>query len=232
MKAGVDMLRRIGFVLFLVLCCSAVFGAANSKTPGTAFIEIEKKYSQINDYKADVTMTIKGPQISINRMPMTVYYKKPDKFTINAKQGMAIAPFGMFNESPGSQFTKGPKPTYLRTEKYKGVNCWAYKVSDKDHPGGDVYIWVDFVRMVVVAVELKGTLNLKSEWDYIKVGNFYMPSKIYTSMPLPVVQRGPNKNAAPATQGTANTVVDVTIKNYKINKGISDSVFVEKKKKK
>jgi|GEM_PF-1507223 len=223
------MFRRVSAIILSVLVFSAatvVCAIAGKVDPNSAFSQIEANQKLVKDYQAEVIMSIKGPQISINRMPMTIYYKQPDKFKLDAKEGMAFAPQGVFTGSPAARFTSGSKPVYLKTEKLRGMDCWVYKATDSTHPGADAMIWVDSRRIVVVAVEIKGLMNLKSEWEYIKIGNIYIPSRIKAEIETSPMQGVHKHHMAPVMPGKSTAIVEMS--KYKLNKGLPDSLFVEK----
>lgn len=227
------MFRRLSTILISVLflvTSAAVYAAPAKVDPNTAFSRIEANQKLVKDYRAEVLMSIKGPQISINRMPMTIYYKQPDKFKLDAKEGMAFAPQGVFTGSPAARFTSGPKPVYLRTEKLRGMDCWVYKAADSAHPGANAMIWVDSRRIVVVEVEIKGPMILKSQWEYTKIGRVYLPSKIKAEIETSVMPEGPQRHhRGPGLPGKSTAVVEMS--KYRINKGLPDSLFIEKVKK-
>lgn len=225
------MSKRILFVFLGVLfcCAAAMVNAKPAKVDhGIAFSLIEANFNLIKDYQAEVTMTIKGPQISINRMPMTIYYKQPDKFKLDAKAGMAFAPQGVFTGNPAARFSAGSKPAYLKNEKIRGIDCWVYTAADAAHPGATAMIWVDSKRIVVIAIELKWQINLKSEWEYIKIGDIYLPSRIKAEIETPVMQGGMHHRFS---QSQSKSTAVVVISKYKLNKGLPDSLFIEKVKK-
>lgn len=230
------MLRRLLCVVGVLACAVSAFAAKSVKAPSVnapsdVFAKMESDFKQINDYKVDVELTMKGADVSMNKMPMTVYYKKPDKVRVDSKEGIAIAPQGMVNQNPAAMFTKNFKPKYVRAEKHRGIDCWLFKVSDTRHPGADLLIWVDPKRAVVVSVESRGQFKMKSDWDYQKIGNVYLPSKTVTEMEMPAMQPQPGRQSGPPPMMQGKTTLTTVYKNYRVNKGIPDSVFVQKKTK-
>jgi hypothetical protein len=222
------MQRTLAIVLAVLSIYTVVYAGPTKLDPNDAFSRIEANQKLVKDYKADVSMSIKGPQISVNRMPMTIYYKQPNKFKLDAKEGMAFAPQGVFTGNPAARFAGGPKPVYLKTEKLRGMDCWVYKAGDAEHPGAEAMIWIDLKRVVVVAIEVKGQISLKSEWDYIKISNIYLPTKIKAEIQTSIMPGGPQHHRDPGIPAKSTAVVEIS--NYKLNKGLPDSLFVEKEK--
>lgn len=221
-------------LLATILGCGACCGApAKAQTDASVvFGKIDANYKKIKDYKASVLMTIKGPQMSINRMPMTIYYKQPDKFKIESKEGPAFAPPGMFGKNPGADFVKDASLVYVKTETYNGISCWVYKTSGRSPVEDAVMIRVDPKRMVVLSMESTGNWKMKSQWDYTKVNGLYLPSRIRAEMVTPAMSAG-HRHKAPAQQAKASkSSADVKISSYVLNKGLSDSIFAEKSRKK
>ncbi len=193
----------------------------NRETLGEAILAALKKgFAGVNDCTATVSLTVKGPQMSINGMRMTLYYKKPNKIHVEAEQGMAMFPRGDFFGNPIQELANGARAVYVKSERKLGVDCHVLKLT-RTNAGPDapaMTVWVDKKHMVAVAVESTGTAALKSSWRYETIGGkYYLPVEMIAELRPP---GGPN----------AGKPVKSTIKfsNYKVNKGISDKIFESK----
>lgn len=217
------MRRLLSIVVLLILMTPAVADAPSGEKILAA---MKKQLSSVNDYRADITLTVKGPKISINNMQMTVYYKKPNKIHVEAKQGFAMMPGGNYFGDPLGEMSSA-KATYVRTEKKQGRECYLLDVAT---PQDSMKLWVDRQRSVMVAME--GRQGFKTAWQHEKIdGKYYLPSQISADVQGPAV--GHRRHGATQDQSIQSGPTKVTIKfgNYKVNKGIDDKIFEDKKRK-
>ena len=88
---------RLASRLTLMVSVFILLGAAGSHSAGKPDGEqivaaMKANYSAVSDYRVNVSLSIKGPRINIKDMAIKVYYKKPDKLHIEAKEGFAMVP--------------------------------------------------------------------------------------------------------------------------------------------
>lgn len=216
-------MRRIASALLIVLALTAGLAHAAGPSADAIFARLKQGFAGVNDYRADVSLTIKGPNVSINGMRMTMYFKKPNKIHIEAAQGMAMIPPGGFLGNPINELAAGARPIYLGSERKLGRDCHVLKLAN---PGPNskmppVTLWVDKEHTVMVAMEMSGEMGVTSSWRYEKIGGkYYLPAEISAEMCMPG-----GRNAGQRSKATINFT------NYRVNKGISDKVFQEKPKK-
>jgi len=206
------LLLTIAFVL-------SVAGPALARTPSAddIFTTLKRGFAGVNDYRADVCLTVKGPSVSINDMRMTVYFKKPNKIHVEAAQGMAMVPRGSFFGNPMSELATGARPVYLRSESKLGRDCDVLRLANPSAGPNmpPVTLWIDKEHVVMVAMETSGNGGMKTSWRYEKIdGKYYLPVEIRADMRAP--------GGANAGQ-PVKAVIKFT--NYRVNKGISDKVF-------
>lgn len=210
-------MRRSATLIMIALILTVGLSASSAGPSGEAiFAGLKRAIAAVNDYRADVSLTIKGPKMSINDMGMTVYFKKPGKIHVDAAQGMAVVPNGNFFGDPMNELANG-HPVYIRTEKRRGVDCYLLRLDNPKTKGNVMQVWVDTKRPVLVAMETEINGGTKSAWKYEKIeGKYYLPVEITADTSAPA---GPN----------AGRPIKVTIKftNYRVNKGISDKIFVQ-----
>ncbi len=213
-------MRRITTAVLVILVLAASVALAAAPSADAIFESVKKGFAGVNDYRADVTLTIKGPQVSINDMRMTLYFKKPNKVHVEAAQGMAMVPPSSFFGNPMTVLPSGARPVYVKSERKCDRECDLLKLANPktDARASAVYIWVDKDRKVIVAMETSGEMATKTAWRYQKVdGKHYMPTEITADMKMP---HGPKAGQS------SKAVIQFT--NYRINKGISDKVFQRK----
>lgn len=217
------MRRYYSAMLFVVFAAAACAVWAVGITGEQVVAAVKSRFAPIKDYKTDITMNLKGPGVSINNMKMTLYFKKPNKIHIDAREGMGMVPPGNYFGNPIDELTKNKKAVYLRSEKRNKANCNVVRLDPAQKQSNDacMLVWVDKARNVIVAVECPDH-GLKSNWSYTKVdGKYYLPSQISAEMDAPSQSGKPQK---------ATTTIKFA--NYQVNKGISDKVFEPKPAKK
>jgi len=218
------MKRLLLVVVGVLLIAPAIAGTPKGDQILAA---MRKQFSAVNDYRADLSLTVKGSKVSINNMQMTVYYKKPNKIHVDAKQGVAMVPSGNYFGDPLGQMANA-KAAYLRTEEKVGRPCYVLKLIGGQAP---MTAWVDKERSVVVAMD--GEDGLKTAWRYARIdGKYYLPTEIRADI-RPALAAGRRRHADPDDQGPDIGPTKATLKfsNYKVNKGIDDTIFQEKKRK-
>lgn len=217
------MRRLCSITLLFVLAAATCVVWAAGITGDQVVAAVKSRFDPIKDYKTDITMNLKGPGVSINNMKMTLYFKKPNRIHVDAKEGMGMVPPGNYFGNPVDELTKNKKAVYLRSEKRNGADCRVIRLDPAQKQSNDpcMLLWVDKAKSVIVAVESPDH-GLKSNWSYTRVdGKYYLPSQISAEMNAPSQSGKPKK---------ATTTIKFS--NYKVNKGISDKVFEQKSAKK
>ena len=189
---------------------------------------MKRQFSTVNDYRAEVSLTVKGPKISINNMPMTIYFKKPNKIHVEATQGMAMVPGGNFFGDPMTELAGSNQATYVRTEKKLGRECYVLSIA---RPQSPLLLWVDKERSVMVAMDGQG--GFKTTWQYQKiVGKYYLPTQISADMQGPELRaRHRRLGGEEDSPNVGPTKVTLKFSKYIVNKGIDDKIFEEKNRK-
>ena len=204
---------RNSWILALLACCAP----AVAKPSAEAIIAaVKHNFDAVNDYSADMALTVKGAQVSINNMQATLYFKKPGKVHVEPKQGVALLPPCNLIGNPISELARSTKPAYLGSEKKQGIDCHVLRLDPAGNPQGrgSIKVWVDKQRSVLVATQASGAPALRTEWRTEKIdGRYYLPVEIRADLDQP---------------GSGRLTATVKFSNYRINKGISDKVFIEK----
>lgn len=219
------MRRLLSIIVLLTLMTPAL---AATPSGDKIIAAMKRQFSAVNDYRVEVSLTVKGPKISINNMGMTVYFKKPNKIHVDATQGLAMVPSGNLFGNPLNEIATSAHVTYVRTEKKLGRDCYVLNLAVERMP---LLLWVDKERSVIVAMD--GAGGFQTTWQYAKVdGKYYLPTQISADMQSPSLAHGRRgRFASDDTPSAGPTKVTVKFSNYKVNKGIDDKIFQEKKRK-
>jgi len=227
-------------ILLFLLLISFNFSTAQKKDPDKILEEAKKTFEIVNDYVVDVNIKVDVDFLKVPETEAKIYYKEPNKvhlesdgFALLPKDGMDFSPLGLLKD----EYTA----IYERTDTIEGNKTDVVKVI----PLGDANdiilttLWIDesmhIIRKVESTPKIGGTFKIELKYDISKT-EFPLPSSmIFTfnidRMNLPKGMGGElNENKPKDEKKTSTGKVYITYKNYKVNKGIPDSVFEEKKK--
>lgn len=221
-------------VLFLVL---AVAGAACSAVTIDSVLEkVKANFVAVDDYSARAVMSLDSPTVHVSGSKFKTYYKKPDKVRIEPESGFTIVPQGTYLGNPFEEITRDNDLKLLGEGKLNGRACWKVGVTPSvKRPGGmEAVLWIDKARGLILAsrAEPAPDAKINVDWEYIRVdGKYWLPSVITVTMdglPSSIArQRGESVNSS----GKSNGKAVIKFSDYRVNKGISDSVFGRKNKK-
>lgn len=199
--------------------------------------KIKTKLDLVNDYKAEGNMLLQVPFIDAPPSSVTIFYKKPDKFTIRKSGGISILPQGgvrmnlsslLVNENydvvPGKDVVLNG--TVLQVIKLLSVEDNSDVVMTT--------LYIDQKKLVVVkaVVNTKENGTYEIQLNYGKYIKWGLPDKVVflfnsKDYKLPKGITFEYEKGGKKKEGVKNNAgkVTITYSNYVINKGISDKVF-------
>ena len=227
-------------IIMFLFCSIVLFG--QQKDPGKLLQNVIQKFDKVNDYQADLSLKVDISFVKIPDMKATRYFKQPDKVHIDSK-GFALLPKQSVNFSPTTLLKGDYTALFVKTEMLDGHETDVIKIIP-DNDSSDVILstlWIDegqnVIRKVVTNGKQSGTTTITLSYDNTK---YSLPSKIIFSfnmgnvdMPDQMQQQIPQQNQAKGNPrhnmfNSLSGNVTITYSNYKINKGIPDSIFEEK----
>ena len=207
------------------------------KNPDEILDKVKKEFDKIEDYQVDVKIKVDMDFLKMPDREATIFFKKPDKFYIDSenfamlpKSGLNFSPFGFLNYKYSS--------FYVKEDTINGFQVSVIKVIPLE---GDAEVilstlWIDTNRNIILKIETsrkpQGTFTI--DLDYLKTSGFWLPSSLIFSF---TIDAGfyPGKKKKDFQQETASNQKDsdkskngkvyLTYSNYKINIGLSDSIF-------
>jgi outer membrane lipoprotein-sorting protein len=203
--------------------------------------QVVQKLNSVKDYSVDANIKANIPLIKIMPVNASIYFKQKDKFKVVSK-GIAILPKQGFTDVNAFLMNKG---------SYMAVSSGIKTIDEiKTNlitviPTGETSeiilakLWIDTKRDVIlrsqVTTRSSGTVIVDyaygAEVQYglpnlltftIDVKKFKMPKSVAADLNKTDAQK--KKTADKDQKGT----ITIKLTNYKVNKGISDSVFKEK----
>lgn len=233
--------KKSALLLFTLTLLFDGIGNAQSKDPDKILEKVKEEFTKINDYVVDVHVKL---DISFLKMPESdskVYFKQPDKLHIESNR-FAMLPKEGLNFSPFDFLDEKYTALYEREDTINNIRVSVVKVIPIGNDN-DVILttfWIDQKRNVIMKVESSkkpmGTFQL--EFTYGKVGDEYiLPATMTftftvdrTKFPKGMdgqLESGDDENSDKSKSLTG--MVFLSYKNYKVNQGLPDSLFNEKK---
>ena len=211
-----------------------------SQDASQSIAELMAKMNRITDYSADAVIKSDIPLIKILAVRATIYFKQKDKFRIVSK-GIAILPKQGFVDiskllSNLNEYTS-MIAGYDNVSNIKAQIITIFPVNDTS----DLILaklWVDTDKDIILKSQIttrsSGTVTI--EYSYKTQNEFGLPDSMVFivdvkkfKIPKGVATDINRTSSVDELKKTAKTGrIFINLTNYKINKGISDDVFIKK----
>lgn len=231
--------------IFLFHLCFVVFiGAGAYAANADAGMDILQRAlawsAAIQDYSAQIVVTMDLPGLQIPRRTATVYYKQPDKIAIKSRGVVIIPRRALIPGYLGAQITQETRVKLLQQQRRAGSLLYTLKVTPAESGAAGEYVLLNVRgdRFTIERLDLfhRGRKQLSIEWRYQLVEKrFWLPQHIraHIIMPTPPVppRAEREKSAAnrPSPKAKQEGLVTVAFYNIRVNAGLSDSLFQEQK---
>jgi len=226
-------------ILLILLAISLGVSNPQKKDPDHILDEVKRTFNKVQDYVVDVNIKVDVDFIKAPETKATIYFKQPDKvhfesesFAMLPKEGLDFSPMGFLKEKYTAIYEKADTVDGYKTDVIKVI-----PLVDETNVVLTT-LWIDesryIIRKVQSTLKMGGTFAIELKYDKPKM-NYALPSSmIFTfnieRMNLPKGMTGElNENKSKDEKKKTTGKVYVTYSNYKVNKGIPDSVFEEKK---
>lgn len=226
------------YLLIALLSLTALSTRAQND-PEKLLAQVKDAFNQVKDYEVDVNIIIDVEFLKVPETNAKIYFKQPDKVKVDA-EGFALMPREGLNFSPNSLLKENYTALFEKDEKVDGFNCAVVKIIPLGSGTSVILstVWIDrknsVIRKVETTTKTNGTFNIDLKYDLGKT-KYPLPVSIVfafevNKLNLPKGFSGDtSKKKKDNGKDTAPGKVYVKYSNYKINKGISDKVFEEKK---
>ena len=205
---------------------------------GSRYLDpIEKKYSALKDYIADVNVHFDIEALKAPDLQAKLYYKAPDKMKVESKRIFFFPQEGgYFNPS---LFKKKAFDVRLVEHLiYDGRKAVRLKLIPMDTNTSDksFVLTIDTGRSLIreIKVSPSEAREVKVTLDYGRFGDFELPTHIDLQLDMPSGEPTGMKEFTQFGQKPKRITgkVEITYSNYRINVGLSDEIFKEKGPKK
>lgn len=209
------------------------------KDPDRILQKVVANFEKIKDYEVDVNIKVDVEFLKVPESNAKIFFKQPDKIALKS-EGFAMLPKNGFNFSPASLLKDDYTSIYEKEEILNDHKTAVIKVIPLG-TNADVILstlWIDEEKNVIRKIEsttkINGTFTI--DFSYDEKMNYVLPSKMVFSfnidkMNLPSGMMGEPETKKESKKNLGSTItkgkVYVNYSNYKVNKGIPDSVFEE-----
>lgn len=207
---------------------------------------LAQRWESVQDYTADVRISISIPFLKIPDKKATIYYKAPGKFHVET-QGLALVPKAASDLGGQSLLRVPHSAIYVRRERRGPLDLHVIKVVPLTDTGqvvlATLYLGVDDEKLYRVesVTRNEGWVNI----DFTPGNNPYgLPERLFMTFEIPRVEMPAGftgdidvglesqKNHIGVREKKTRGSVAVTYLNYRINTGLSDHIFTSKSKNK
>ena len=198
---------------------------------------IEKKYSGLTDYTADVNVHFDIEALKAPDMQARLYFKAPDKMKMDSKRIFFLPKEGgYFNPS---LFKK--KDFDIRLVEhliYDGRKAVRLKLTpiDTDTYHKGFILTIDTDRNLIREIKISPSegREVKGMIEYGMFANFELPTHIHLQLDMPSDEPSGMKEFTQFGQKPKKITgkVEITYSNYKVNVGLTDEIFKERGSKK
>lgn len=214
-------------IVFAVFAGGIAFSAITAKQ---VLENASRNYVIINDYTVDAKLTINSPSIQIPETNVKIYYKKPDKVHVDSKDGLVILPKnGLITGDPVKSFKSADELSITGSANVDGRDCYVIRANfTKGDRPVESMVWIDKKDWLVMRISVNPGYgpSVDVSLKYSKAdGKYWLPVYTKAKLSIPPMMRGRGRFKQGVPQPS---VAIIRFSNYIINKGINDSVFVEK----
>jgi hypothetical protein len=193
---------------------------------------IEKKYSGLKDYIADVNVHFDMEAFKTPDMRAKLYFKAPDKMKVESK-GVFFFPRegGYFNPA---LFKKDDFEIRILEPVAEGKKDIKLKIvpKKKEKMGREFVLLIDRNDNLVREIQTSqfDGRETKAKIEYGRYGSFELPRYILLTLDLPSVEPNEKRGFGPFEQKSERVTgtIEITYANYKVNTGLKDEIFKPK----
>lgn len=225
-------------LLFLLLTVTSVY--AQDVNPDVMIQKVKNNFLKVKDYIVDAHIKVNVDFLKVPETDAKIYFKQPDKVKMTSPQ-FALVPKEGLNFSPLSFFNIKYSAVLIKKESLWGFNTAVIKVVPLEESQDVILttLWIDsdyfIIRKAEVTTKSKGTYGLQLNYDVGKT-KYFVPVSMTFLFDIKADnfpnKFGNSKEEKAQKKNKFKGTAEIKYSNYIINKGISDNIFKEDKKKK
>lgn len=227
-------------IIFLIagICFELVF--AQGKSPEKILDAVKHHFNQIKDYEVDVRIKVDVDFIKVPESEAKIFFRQPNNIQVES-ESFALIPREGLDFSPVALLKNEYTAFYVREEEIDGIKTSVIKVIPLNDASDIILstLWIDesekLIRKIESSTKLSGTFAI--ELNYNSDNKYPLPSSMVFTfnverMNLPKGISGEYNESTKSNDKVDKKTtgkVYINYSNYKVNKGIPDSVFEKKK---
>jgi len=220
-----------GLCACFVISVVTIFAGLPDKDDGAKYLQnVAEKFAKITDYTVDVKVHPELENVKAHDMTAKLYYKSPDKVKIDSKS-IFILPkeVGAFN--PRMFNTDNFDVSVEGDLQYDGKPAVKLSLSPKKDSFRDrrIFLIVDETEWLIREISTEPTPGgvMDAKINYGNFRGFELPTEIAVNINLPKADSTSqdNMNQRRRFGGGINGRITIYYSNYKVNSGLSDSLF-------
>ena len=227
-------------IFTLPVVCFLLTVSGYSQPVVTLLQKVKEKIDKVKDYTASGTMKTNVPFMKVPVAEVTVYFKNPDKIKIKNEKGISLVPKGAISMSL-NQLMATNKFTAIESgnDKVNNIVVKVIKLLPLDDSAPIVLstLYIDEANALILKARTttreNGTYELVM--TYGKFSSYALPEKaVFTfniseyKLPKGITfdyDDGSKKKTNNDQLSSNKGMLEITYNDYKINQGVSDSVF-------
>lgn len=213
-----------------------------AQDPASLMKQIKDKLEKINDYEADALFKTDISFLKVPDAQVKIYYKKPNKIKIKNENGISLVPKETISISLYALVNSPYQALDGGTDMVQGIPVRIIKLLPSDENAELVLavLYIDVKRLLVLRARTTTKENGTNDVE-LSYGKFLLtglPEKIVFSfntqdfkLPKGVTfdyDDGSAKKKPADTGKNQRGKIEINYLNYSINKGLSDSFFVDR----
>lgn len=198
------------------------------------------EFEKIKDFSANVRAEVKMERVQIPPMNAVFYFKQPDKIHFSS-QGFLLVPREGVSLNPASlREHYDATIVYDKKEKDDGLYKLQLAAKEKETHLRQLYVWVDPSNWTIVRTETipyEGrTLTTTFKYD-LQQGSFWLPTLTTVLFGSTLAKVQDTSRASQSSAGEIGQMqqgiprsgsLTILYSHYQVNKGVPDSLFVNK----
>ncbi|MBI1932672.1 MAG: hypothetical protein HYS24_09055 [Ignavibacteriales bacterium] len=219
-------MRKFTFSFALLITVSVFAQENNAEKIITG---IKNKINKVENYSAEVQVSVKFDFLKMPKSKAEIFFKKPDKFKLKS-QKLAILPKGVIDFNPQKILDKDFTSEIIGDTLVDGKKLSVIKII----PNADsikfasAKLLVDKNEFLIkqIILSLKENAKIITYFNYTDQKEYALPSEIKINLDFSQAEEGENNRRRNIPDNFKGDI-SIIYSNYKINKGIDDSVFAD-----
>ncbi|MAT40213.1 MAG: hypothetical protein CL946_11485 [Ectothiorhodospiraceae bacterium] len=226
-------MKKLRYLLCLTLALA--FTATAQPRAQEVMKNVRAQFDRVKDYTVDIRAKVDIPRVQVPAMEAKLYFKQPDKVHLKA-DGFAMIPKDAVSFNPHVFEDERYDMVVQGTESIGGKGCYKVKLLARSDTlrVQRAMVYVDSTDWLILRLESDPNQGRSAVANitYALIENkYFLPSKAEVNMDAPPMRLRPGQSIKKDEQEEGQQAsASIEYSNYKVNTGLSDSLFEEESK--